>query len=299
MYLQHFGLKEFPFRLTPDTSYYFASSSYREAFNTLRISIENGEGFIKITGEVGTGKTLLCRTLLNTLGKGYRTVYIPNPFLTPNGLLMAIAKELDMEMPQHSELHDLVDRLGTKLMRLAQAQVRVVVCLDEVQAMPLETLEALRLLSNLETEKRKLLQVVLFGQPELDGKLNQPMIRQLRQRITFEYRLGCLASDELASYLNHRLHIAGYNGVEVFTSSSLRLLQRHAAGVPRLINILAHKALMAAYGKGLRTVSLHEMRAAVMDSQHTVMSQHRWTSAWFRFWLGCSLAQAVLFSGSR
>lgn len=295
MYLAHFGLSEFPFKLTPDTSFYYATKSYQEAINTLLIAIGSGEGFIKITGEVGTGKTLLCRKLLKGLGPDYKTAFIPNPYLDPNALLMALATELGLALPAQSSHHELLTALSASLMDYARQNKRVVVCLDEVQAMPMETLEALRLLSNLETEKNKLLQVVIFGQPELEEKLNHTSIRQLRQRISFEYQLRGLARDELSFYLNHRLHVAGYNGWRVFTPASLRFLHTHSAGVPRLVNILAHKALLAAYGKGQREVTLADMQAAVLDTQASVSAQHRWSAPFFKLWLALSSASAVLF----
>lgn len=295
MYLAHFGLNEFPFKLTPDTSFYYATKSYQEAINTLLIAISAGEGFIKITGEVGTGKTLLCRKLLKGLGPEYKTAFIPNPHLDPNALLMALATELGLSLSAQSSHHELLAALTESLLDYARQDKRVVVCLDEVQAMPIETLEALRLLSNLETEKNKLLQVVIFGQPELEDKLNQPSIRQLRQRISFEYKLGGLQRDELSFYLNHRLHVAGYNGWGVFTPASLRFLHTHSAGVPRLVNILAHKALLSAYGKGQREVTLADMKAAVLDTQASVSALHRWPSQFFKLWLELSAASAVLF----
>lgn len=294
MYLQHFGLKEFPFKLTPDTSFYYATHSYQAALNTLLVAIGSGEGFIKITGEVGTGKTLLCRKLLKSLGGGFKTAFIPNPYLDPNALLMSLATELGLTLPQRLTHHELLEALTHRLMQFAREEKQVVVCLDEVQAMPIETLEALRLLTNLETEKSKLLQVVIFGQPELEEKLNQPSIRQLRQRISFEYRLDALQWNELSFYLNHRMHVAGYNGWRVFTPASLRLLYQHSAGIPRLVNILAHKALLAAYGRGLREVTVKEMRDALLDTHASVSAQHGWSNFIFKWWLALGIARATL-----
>lgn len=282
MYLAHFNLNEFPFSITPDTDFYFASQSYQEALNTLLIAVGSGEGFIKITGEVGTGKTLLCRKLMNSLGPEYKLAYIPNPYLEPRSLLLMLASELGIDAAGASSQHELLHALNLGLLNFAKCNMRVVVCLDEVQAMPTETLEALRLLSNLETEKRKLLQVVIFGQPELEDKLNHPSVRQLKQRITFEYQLGRLSRDELQFYLNHRLHVAGYQGGRVFTATSLRLLYATSKGIPRLVNILAHKALLAAYGKGLLEVTVHEMAAAVSDTKAAASVWTRPTFAHFK-----------------
>lgn len=267
MYLKHFGLSELPFSITPDTSFYFGSRSYQEGFNTLLFAITSGEGFIKITGEVGTGKTLLCRKLMSSLDASYKVAYVPNPYLEPQSLLMVLADELSIALPAEVTQHALLNALTHALLDFARKGVKVVVCLDEVQAMPIETLEALRLLSNLETEKRKLLQVVIFGQPELEIKLNHASIRQLKQRITFEYQLDRLSRDEMQYYLNHRLVIAGYKASRMFSSAALTLMYFKSKGVPRLVNILAHKALLAAYGKGKNQVGLSEVFAAAADTR--------------------------------
>jgi MSHA biogenesis protein MshM len=267
MYLKHFGLTEAPFSITPDTSFYFASHSYQEGLNTLFFAILSGEGFIKITGEVGTGKTLLCRKLMSSLDSSYKVAYVPNPYLEPQSLLMVLAQELGIKITSEVTQHALLNALTQGLLDFARNDIKVVVCLDEVQAMPIETLEALRLLSNLETEKRKLLQVVIFGQPELEDKLNHTSIRQLKQRITFEYKLERLSRDEMQYYLNHRLIIAGYQGGRTFSSVALALMYFKSKGVPRLVNILAHKALLAAYGKGKHQVGFSEVLAAAADTK--------------------------------
>lgn len=267
MYLNHYGLKELPFSITPDTSFYFASRSYQEGLNTLLFAILSGEGFIKITGEVGTGKTLLCRKLMSSLDASFKVAYVPNPYLEPQSLLMVLAQELGITLPTEVTQHALLNALTHGLLDFAREGIKVVVCLDEVQAMPIETLEALRLLSNLETEKCKLLQVVIFGQPELEDKLNHASIRQLKQRITFEYQLGRLSSDEMRYYLNHRLVIAGYQGSRIFGNLALTLMYLKSKGVPRLVNILAHKALLATYGKGKHRVGVTEVLAAVSDTK--------------------------------
>lgn len=272
MYLQHFQLKEFPFGITPDTSFFFSSEASQQALNTLLVATRAGEGFIKITGEVGTGKTLLCRQLLLRVGSDFETAYIPNPYLTPQGLLLELAEELGAdtaalgEAAEMQRQHLLLKALNRRLLDLAHENRRVLVCLDEVQAMPIETLEALRLLTNLETEKRKLVQVVIFGQPELDEKLNHPSIRQLKQRITFDYHLGPLKGPELARYLDHRMAVAGYDGARLFSAPALWTLKWRTRGFPRLVNIVAHKALMCSYGRGKRSVGLREMNEAIDDT---------------------------------
>jgi MSHA biogenesis protein MshM len=267
IYVKHFGLSELPFSITPDTSFYFGSRSYQEGLNTLLFAILSGEGFIKITGEVGTGKTLLCRKLMSSLDSSFKVAYVPNPYLEPQSLLMVLADELGIALPADATQHALLNALTHALLDFARNGIKVVVCLDEVQAMPIETLEALRLLSNLETEKRKLLQVVIFGQPELEDKLNHASIRQLKQRITFEYQLDRLSRDEMQYYLSHRLVIAGYQGSRMFSSAAMTLMYLKSKGVPRLVNILAHKALLATYGKGKYQVGFGEVLAAAADTK--------------------------------
>jgi MSHA biogenesis protein MshM len=267
MYASHFGLNELPFSITPDTSYFFAHPCYQDALNTLLLAVHSGEGFIKVTGEVGTGKTLLCRKLLGALGEGVLTAYVPNPYLEPRALLLAVADELGVGYPEGVEQHQLLRLLSEALLAAARAGKQVVICLDEAQAMSVDSLEALRLLSNLETERRKLLQVVLFGQPELDDRLDQPSIRQLRQRIAFSCRLVPLSLAETTAYVAHRLKVAGYRGAALFSRGALRRLQRASAGIPRLVNILAHKALMSAYGEGGTRVLARHVALAAADTE--------------------------------
>jgi MSHA biogenesis protein MshM len=265
MYEEYFGLLEPPFGITPDTSFAFSASSHQEALNTLLMAADAGEGFVKISGEVGTGKTMLCRRFLATLDERFVSAYLPNPLLEPKALMLALARELEISAGEESP-EQIMDRLGARLAELTEAGRRVLVCLDEAQAIPHDTLEALRLLSNLETEKRKLLQVVLFGQPELDERLAQESLRQLRQRITFEHTLTGLTQAEVLDYLAHRLHVAGYSGPALFTRGAVDLLYRASRGVPRLINILTHKALMVVYAEGRQLVSQRHIRMAVQDT---------------------------------
>jgi MSHA biogenesis protein MshM len=266
MYLTHFALRESPFGLTPDTAFVFACTPHQEALNTLLIAVDSGEGFMKITGEVGTGKTLLCRRFLAQLDENFVSAYLPNPLLDPQGLLLALAEELRVPFDREADQHTLTKTLNQALLEFARQGKRVVVCLDEVQAMPYETLESLRLLSNLETEKRKLFQVVLFGQPELDARLAHETVRQLRQRITFEYNLSALTRSEVEYYVGHRLRVAGYMGDRLFDRSAVDALHRSSRGVPRLINVLAHKAMLVAFGEGRHHVSSHHVRKAAHDT---------------------------------
>jgi MSHA biogenesis protein MshM len=288
-YLDYFGLREAPFGITPDTSFFCSHRSIDEALNTLHFAVATGEGFIKITGEVGTGKTLLCRRFLATLPIGCTAAYIPNPNANPRSLLAMLAMELGCKFgrasqPEHRVLESISQRLievaiNDRLIEIADKGGQVVVCIDEAQAMPIATLETVRLLSNLETEKRKLLQVVLFGQPELDEKLMRPEIRQLRQRITFEYALRPLTREDVSHYLTHRLVVAGYSGGGLFSGLAARAIYRASRGIPRLVNILAHKTMLLAYGRGRRAVRWKDARAAVRDTP----SAWRPFRSWFRF----------------
>src|SRR5476649_470505 len=273
MYQTHFGLREVPFSITPDTSFFFTSPHSQEALNTLLVAAQNGEGFIKITGEVGTGKTLLCRKFIGTLGPEFVTAYIPNPYLEPRTLMLALADELEVTLAQDVDQHQLLKSITVRLMELAAQDKRVLLCLDEAQAIPLDSLEALRLLTNLETEKRKLLQIVFFGQPELDVKLALPEIRQLAQRITFHYHLGPLSRDDLDFYVAHRLRVAGFAGARLFSRGGVARLYAASGGIPRLVNIMAHKALMLAYGEGKQQVSRRHVALAASD---TVAVSRRW-----------------------
>ena len=298
MYLEHFGLRELPFGLTPDTGFFFACSSYQEALNTLLVAARNGEGFIKIVGEVGNGKTLLCRKFLATLNRGepaatnpigtqdenaagqtsaqFVTAYLPNPYLEPRSLLLALADEFRVGLDQDVDQHLMLKGLTGALLKFAREGKRVLVCLDEAQAMPLESLEVLRLLTNLETEKRKLMQVVLFGQPELDERLKQNSVRQLRQRISFQYELKGLKRDELDRYLRHRLTAAGFGGETLFTRGAAVALHRVSGGTPRLVNIIAHKALLLAFGEGRQQVLARHMRVAAADTPEAHRGRPWW-----------------------
>ncbi|TFW10306.1 AAA family ATPase [Oxalobacteraceae bacterium OM1] len=279
MYKAHFGLRELPFGITPDTSFFFACSNYQEALNTLLVAAKNGEGFIKITGEVGVGKTLLCRKFMASLEKSFVTAYIPNPYLEPRTLMLALAEELEIPQERDVDQHQLLKAINHRLLVLARDGKRVILCLDEAQAMPLETLEALRLLTNLETEKRKLLQIVMFGQPELDRKLGHDAIRQLLQRITFHYHLGPLSKDDLEFYVSHRLSVAGYTGSRLLDRHAVRALYAASGGVPRLVNVLAHKALMLTYGEGKQQVAPRHVRMAAEDTGSARKPSWHWYAA--------------------
>ncbi len=267
MYLESFNLSEEPFTLTPDTGFFLNSGPFKDALETLTVAINNGEGFIKVTGEVGTGKTLLCRKLLNSVADDIITAYIPNPNISPKTLTMALAKELGIKFPVSANEYVLQQLITKKLIEHYNHNKKVILCIDEAQAMPDKTLEALRLLTNLETEKSKLLQIILFGQPELDEKLQSRHLRQFRQRVSFSFEIKRLELDVMIEYLTHRLTVAGYKGGELFQLSAVKLLHRYSRGIPRLINIIVHKALILCYGKGQQQITRSIMKQAVKDTE--------------------------------
>ena len=286
-YLAHFGLREPPFGITPDTGFFFPCRSSQQALNVLLVALQNGEGFIKITGEVGTGKTMLCRKFLATLDETtWVSAYIPNPNLEPRALLFAVAEELGLGVDPSLDQYRLLKSVTLSLLDMARNRRRVVLCMDESQAMPLDTLEALRLMTNLETEKRKLLQVVLFGQPELDRKLASESVRQLRQRITFQHDMQMLEEDEVGAYFTHRMRTAGYAGPELLSGGARRALFDASRGVPRLVNILSHKALFLLYGEDGERLERRHIHAAACDTPSATQPRPWW--AWPR--LGLSRA---------
>lgn len=282
MYLQHFGLRELPFSLTPNTQFFLNMASYHKAYNMLMVSLANAEGFIKIIGEVGTGKTMLCRKVLNTLEddkENYVTAFIPNPVLSPKGLFLAFAEELNIEIDQDVGHHRLLKAITERLVECSAESKQVVLFIDEAHAMPEQTLEALRLLTNIETEQIKLFQVVLFAQPELDVLLAQTSLRQLRQRITFSFQIEALDRDGIERYVSHRLATAGYNGPSLYSKRALNFLFQASGGIPRVVNILCHKALMVAFGKGERTVQLDHLRSAAEDTEGIELPRYNFVPA--------------------
>lgn len=294
MYERFFGLRERPFSLTPDTEYFYRYSGHQEALNVLLVALRSGEGFVRVIGEVGTGKTLLCRRLLKLLQEDCATVYLPNPLLTPLELYQAIASELQLSLPATDSLQQLHQRILEELVRLREMNRPLVILIDEAQAMPHRSLEALRLLSNLETEKEKLLHIFFFAQPEFEQRLAEPQLRQLRQRIVYDYQLPSLSREELAGYLDHRLRVAGYEGTPLFKPDAVKALFSASQGIPRLINLLAHKALLATYGKGLRQVNQAMMQRAICDTESKTQDRREnWLTS-FVFDLGAVMAAAVV-----
>ncbi|MCL6414995.1 AAA family ATPase [Aestuariirhabdus sp. Z084] len=289
MYQDFFGLREPPFALTPNTDFLVNLNSHQECLNLLRVALSQGEGFVKIVGEVGTGKTLLCRQLLNELTASDVVVaYLPSPEFDGRELLKALARELHIEPLEDDLSHDVRERIFQRLIDIARGEQRVVLLVDEAQTMGRDTLESLRLITNLETEKRKLLQVVLFGQPELDDLLQGHEMRQLRQRITFSYELQPIVASNIGRYVNHRLSIAGYNGESLFESAALKRIYNASSGIPRLVNIICNKAMMSAYGKGDRIVSSNHVQRAIEDTDEALLSRSQ--TPWVLAAVACVIA---------
>ena len=267
MYLRHFALNEQPFNISPDTDFYYDDPSHQDVMNMIMVALRDGSGFIKVVGEVGTGKTLLCRKLINEMGSGFQIAYLPNPPMSPDELYVAVVRELGIEMADSASSYIMLQLITDKLLSLAKEGIKLVVVLDEAQAMPNESMEALRLLTNLETEKSLLLQVVLFGQPELDQHLAQKSMRQLRQRIIFSGGLSSFDKKTFCSYVEYRVMVAGYSGDKLFSRAALNILYKSSRGIPRLINIIAHKSLLIAYGKGRFKVKRSHVRLAAADTE--------------------------------
>jgi MSHA biogenesis protein MshM len=264
---EYYGLNQQPFSLAPNTEFYVDLETQQECFNILSYALQAGEGFIKITGEVGTGKTLLCRRLLNSLDRDdYVSLYIPNPALNPQALWCAIAHELEIET-NDQDIHQIQERIQQRLLSLAQQGRSVVLVVDEAQCIPEDSLEAMRLISNLEAESRSLIQIILFGQPELNTLLAQNRFRQLKQRITYSAELQAMDGKSMQHYIQQRMILAGYRGMPVFEDKALKLMTKATAGIPRLINIIAQKALFSAFGGGASHVSAAHVRAAAADTE--------------------------------
>ena len=246
VYLDYYGLKEAPFSITPNPRFLFYSAKHREAFNHLLYGIRERKGFVQLTGEVGAGKTTLCRALLDQLGPNFSTALILNPVLDADQLIKAIAMEFGLKVKGMDRLETVAEINVFLLDQMAQGRDTVLI-IDEAQNLTHELLEQVRLLSNLETDERKLLQILLMGQPELRDRLNDHSLRQLRQRITVRYHLSPLRRAELAQYVQHRLHVSGANGVPYFSTAALWRIYLYSKGIPRLINALCDKCLLAGY----------------------------------------------------
>jgi len=267
MYLDHYGLTEAPFRITPHTDFFFAGANRGTTLEALLYAITHDEGIVKISGEVGSGKTMLCRVLMERLPENIAIIYLANPSLSREDILYALADELGIEVPEHSRTNTVMRALQEHLLELYAAGKQVVVLIDEAHAMPVETLEEIRLLSNLESNRHKLLQLVLFGQPEINETLARSDMRQLRDRITHNFNLEPLVRDDIAQYLDFRMRAAGYHGPSVFAPESVKSIAKASQGLTRRINILADKALLASYATGVHLVGDREVKAAIKDSE--------------------------------
>jgi MSHA biogenesis protein MshM len=265
LYLDHFGLSEPPFRITPHTDFFFDGADRGATLEALIYAVLHDEGIVKVSGEVGSGKTMLCRVLMERLPAHVATIYLATPSLAADEILHAIADDLGLSVSRERRTVALRE-LQEHLITLYAAGRRVVILIDEAHAMPDATLEQVRLLSNLESSRHKLLQIVLFGQPELDQTLAKPELRQLRDRITHSFRMRPLAPPEVGKYLSFRMRAAGYRGPEVFTPRATRLVARASEGLTRRINILADKSLLAAYTENTHAITDNHVRAAVADS---------------------------------
>ncbi len=246
VYTQFYGFTEPPFNITPDPRYMFFSDRHREAFNHLLFGLQHRKGFIQLTGEVGSGKTTLCRTLLTQLGEHYHTALVLNPMLTEAQLLRAVLKEFGAPKVSHDHLEN-YEAINEFLLEKAKTGRECVLIIDEAQDLSNTLLEQIRLLSNLETDNSKLIQIILLGQPELRDKLNDPALRQLRQRITIRYHLGPLAKTDTRRYIEHRMTVAGGRGTPFFEDGAVARIHGYSGGVPRMINALADKALLAGF----------------------------------------------------
>lgn len=280
MYTEHFNLVEQPFSLTPNLQYFCELSNSQDILSTINMCIANGDGFVKIVGEVGVGKTTLCRKLLDSLGEDYVSCYILNPDLNPLTLHKTIAVELGLKVNPKETQHSILRKIYSALLTYHRAGKRVVLIVDEAQILSDKCLESLRLLTNLETETAKLLQVILIGQPELDERLRQRSLRQIQQRITFSFYLGPLSQKEIGYYIASRLVSAGHRTGKLFNEKACRSLYKATQGIPRVLNILCHKSLLAAYASGNPQVTKKAVKRAIEDSSDVLASIHTPGSRW-------------------
>ncbi len=268
MYYKFFGLDQPPFKITPDTRLFFPGANRGAALEALVYAITNGEGIVKVVGEVGSGKTMLCRMLELELPEHVDVVYIANPSLSPEHILHAIAFELKLDVKPGDDRLVVMRALQDFLLAKHAEDRRVVLFIEEAQSMPTATLEEVRLLSNLETGQDKLMQIVLFGQPELEDTLSRHEIRQLKERITHTFPLTPFQHWEIRDYLNSRLRACGFRGAEVFGPSAVKAIEKYSAGLVRRINIIADKSMLAAYAEQAMAVTPRHVRMAAKDSEY-------------------------------
>jgi general secretion pathway protein A len=271
VYLEYYGLKEPPFDLTPNPRFLFFSAKHREALNHLLYGIKERKGFVQLTGEVGAGKTTICRAMLEKLGDHYVTALILNPVLDADHLMRAIAMEYGLPVHGKDKL-DVLAAINHFLLEQVDKRRDAVLIIDEAQDLTDELLEQVRLLSNLETDERKLLQIVLMGQPELRARLDAPELRQLRQRITIRFHLRALNRGELWPYIQHRLQVAGGNSAPAFTLGALWRIYHYTKGIPRLVNAVCDKCLLAGYVHKQHKIDLHLAGLAVRELEGEILA---------------------------
>jgi MSHA biogenesis protein MshM len=302
MYLTHYGLNQSPFGITPNPEFFYSGNQRGAILEALIYAVTHGEGIVKVTGEVGSGKTMLCRMLESMLPDNIEVIYLVNPTLGREEVGFAIAGELGLEA---------VGKRADEVIRLLQAELiakhvagkQVVLLVEEAQAMPLDTLEEIRLFSNLETAHHKLLQIVLFGQPELDDSLNLPRMRQLKERITHSFKVPPLAPTLLPEFLMFRMRAAGYRGPDVFTKGAMDLIASVSEGIVRRVSILADKALLAAFADNTHAITAKHVKAAILDSQFSYSARRRrqqlltWPLRPASCW--CSRQRSCCCSGAR
>jgi general secretion pathway protein A len=264
MYCQFYGLKERPFNVTSDPAFFYLSRQHKEALSHLLYGVSQRKGIIAVTGEIGTGKTTLCRFFLNQLPKNVKTAFILNPYFSENQLLEAVVKDLGLKIANKSKL-SFVWGLNDFLLSESRNGNNVIIIIDEAQNLRPQALEHVRLLSNLETEKDKLLQIILMGQPELNRKLDLYELRQLKQRIMVRYHIAPLTSEELGDYINHRLSVAGPGANVTFTAEAIKIISDFSCGVPRLINIICDRALLAGFVAETRRIDEDIMDRCVKE----------------------------------
>ena len=274
--LQHFNLKELPFSLTPNLEFFCPLRNHSNAIDTLLFHLDAGESLIKVIGEVGTGKTLLCRKLLHSLAdKDFITCYIPNPDLDKESLRRFVASELGYESDDQGKQFDVIEHIYHMLIEHHRAGKKVVLVVDESQVLSDEGIETIRLLTNLETEKHKLLQIVLFGQPELDENLSTPQLRQVRQRINFSYYLEPLTQDEMEHYVSKRLLKAGHPTGQIFDKDAAKLLYKASGGIPRVIHTLTYKAMLITWEEQQHKITKKIMKETIVLSEDVYTNDPR------------------------
>jgi MSHA biogenesis protein MshM len=292
MYEEYFGLNRPPFKITPDTSLFFGGGKRGDILGALVYAVHRGEGIVKVVGEVGSGKTMLCRMLQQELPKSVEIIYIANPSVSAEDILFVMAHELELLVPNQATKHQVMHMLQDYLVQRHVENKQVVLFIEEAQGMPLDTLEEIRLLSNLETDQNKLLQIILFGQPELDENLALKSIRQLRERITHTFNLLPLSTEEVHLYLNFRMREVGYTGPEIISKNIAKKIQRYSGGLLRRINIITDKMLLSAFAESTHNITTRHVMAAVNDSDFKLDSSHS-NNKWILMTLLVIIALAI------